>query len=208
MDKDNLIGKVQCVNAKNISVKVDKEVLLDSIQINQIVQIRSTRTGEKIIGLVSKIIRKTISEKFNEYIKPKVIIESFIHVKLVGTLIENHGTKRNVFKRTLSAFPSIDANCAFLSKEILTEINKNVFSIREIRESIVYIIYANQDSMTKKTEGVRSNLKDFKDYYKDSEFLKKKDNILIIVNPKNQHSISISCKQLHDNDYSDFYKLD
>lgn len=54
MSTEILIGKVQSVDTGNISVKVDREELLNSVQINQIVQIRSTKTGEKIIGLISK----------------------------------------------------------------------------------------------------------------------------------------------------------
>jgi hypothetical protein len=35
------------------------------MQINQIMQIRSTKTGEKIIGLISKIMRKAVAEKID-----------------------------------------------------------------------------------------------------------------------------------------------
>jgi hypothetical protein len=38
------------------------------VQINQIMQIRSTKTGEKIIGLISKIMRKAVAEKIDDYI--------------------------------------------------------------------------------------------------------------------------------------------
>lgn len=49
METEFLIGKVQSVDTGNVSIKVDREELLNNVQINQIVQIRSTKTGEKII---------------------------------------------------------------------------------------------------------------------------------------------------------------
>jgi hypothetical protein len=114
MSTEALIGKVQSVDTGNISVKVDKEELLNSVQINQIVQIRSTKTGEKIIGLISKIMRKTVAEKIKGSAEPDYIVENVIRINLVGTLIEKSGTDKNVFKRTLNTVPSIDADCFLL----------------------------------------------------------------------------------------------
>lgn len=120
MNTNSLIGKVQSVDTGNISVKVDKEELLNSVQINQIVQIRSTKTGEKIIGLISKIMRKAVSEKIDEATEPDLIIENLMRVNLVGTLVEASGTERNVFKRTLNTVPSIDADCFMLQGDDLS----------------------------------------------------------------------------------------
>ena len=121
MNTNSLIGKVQSVDTGNISVKVDKEDLLNSVQINQIVQIRSTKTGEKIIGLISKIMRKAVSEKIDEATEPDLIIENLMRVNLVGTLVEASGMERNVFKRTLNTVPSIDADCFLLQGDDLSK---------------------------------------------------------------------------------------
>ena len=121
MNEHNSIGKVQSVDAGNISVKINDEQLLNSVQINQIVQIRSTKTGEKIIGLISKILRKAISEKIDEDSETDEVIENLIRVNLVGTLLEASGIERNVFKRTLNTVPSIDADCFLLQGESLSE---------------------------------------------------------------------------------------
>ncbi len=120
MDAKDFIGKVQSVDTGNISVKVDKEELLNSVQINQIVQIRSTKTGEKIIGLISKIMRKAVSEKIDETSEPDLVVENLMRVNLVGTLVEASGTERNIFKRTLNTVPSIDADCFLLQGEELS----------------------------------------------------------------------------------------
>ncbi|RKF03712.1 hypothetical protein C8N26_1338 [Tenacibaculum lutimaris] len=114
METDFLIGKVQSVDTGNVSIEVDKEEFLNNVQINQIVQIRSTKTGEKIIGLISKIIRKGIADKIDENSEPDFIIENLIKVNLVGTLIEKIGSEKNIFKRTLNTVPSINADCFLL----------------------------------------------------------------------------------------------
>ena len=114
MNSETLIGKVQTVDTGNISVKVDKEELLNSVQVNQIVQIRSTKTGEKIIGLISKIMRKAVADKIDENSEPDYIVENLVKINLVGTLLEKSGTENNVFKRTLNTVPSIDADCFLL----------------------------------------------------------------------------------------------
>ena len=121
MNEHESIGKVQSVDTGNISVKINNAKPLNSVQINQIVQIRSTKTGEKIIGLISKILRKAISEKIDEDSETDEVIENLIRVNLVGTLVEASGTERNVFKRTLNTVPSIDADCFLLQGESLSE---------------------------------------------------------------------------------------
>lgn len=120
MSEHESIGKVQSVDTGNISVKINDEQLLNSVQVNQIVQIRSTKTGEKIIGLISKILRKAISEKIDKDSETDEVIENLIRVNLVGTLVEASGTERNVFKRTLNTVPSIDADCFLLQGESLS----------------------------------------------------------------------------------------
>ena len=124
MNLETLIGKVQTVDTGNISVKVDKEELLNSVQVNQIVQIRSTKTGEKIIGLISKIMRKAVADKIDKNSEPDYIVENLVKINLVGTLLEKSGTENNVFKRTLNTVPSIDADCFLLQgNELSTFMN-------------------------------------------------------------------------------------
>jgi DNA helicase HerA-like ATPase len=120
MNAESLIGKVQSVDTGNVSVKVDREELLNSVQVNQIVQIRSTRTGEKIIGLISKIVRKAVAEKVDDTDEPDSVIENIIKIKLIGTLLDKDGVENNVFKRTLNTIPSIDAECFLLREDKLS----------------------------------------------------------------------------------------
>ncbi len=120
MSADILIGTVQSVDTGNVSVKVGDENLLNSVQINQIVHIRSSKTGEKIIGLISKIMRKAISDKIDESNDPEYIVENVVKINLVGTLHDKSGTDKNIFKRTLNTVPSINADCFLLQGDNLS----------------------------------------------------------------------------------------
>lgn len=117
---DTIIGKVQSVDTGNVTITVEKEELLNSVQINQIVTIDSTKVNEDIIGLITKIMRKASSDKIEEG-DVEVTIENVIKVVLVGTLIERSGTDKNIFKRTLNTVPSINAECHLLQGENLSK---------------------------------------------------------------------------------------
>ncbi|VVM20641.1 Bipolar DNA helicase [uncultured Gammaproteobacteria bacterium] len=116
----DIIGKVQSVDTGNITVKVDREEWLNSVQVNQIMQIRSTKTGEKIIGLISKIMRKAVADKIDESSEPDSLVENIIKVNLVGTLLDKSGNDKNIFKRTLNTVPSINADCFLLQGDDLS----------------------------------------------------------------------------------------
>ena len=131
MEKESLIGKVQSVDTGNVSVQVDKEDLLNSVQINQIVQISSTKVGQKIIGLVSKIMRKAIADKIDESNEPDYIVENVIKINLVGTLVEKSGIEKNIFKRTLDTVPSINAECFLLQGSELSSFMNIISSSSE-----------------------------------------------------------------------------
>ena len=123
---ETIIGKVQSVDTGNVSIEVKKESLLNSVQVNQIVQIRSTKTGEKIIGLVSKIMRKAVADKLDD--EPDSVVENLIRVNLVGTLLTKSGVDVNVFKRTLNTVPSINADCSLLQGRELSNFMNTVSS--------------------------------------------------------------------------------
>ena len=95
METNQALGKVQSVDTGNITIKVIKEELLNSVQVNQIIQIRSTKTGEKIIGLITKILRKAILESIGGADEPESVIENVIRVNLVGTLVLKEGMELN-----------------------------------------------------------------------------------------------------------------
>ena len=121
MTENNLIGKVQSVDTGNVILLVSEESILDSVQVNQIVWIRSTHTNERIVGLVAKILRRAISDKVEKESEPDVIIENVLKITLMGTWKFKEGTSGSRFKRTLNTVPSIGADAFLLKDDDLTE---------------------------------------------------------------------------------------
>lgn len=122
-----MIGKVQYVDTGNVTIKIEKDELVNSVQVNQIVQVTSSKTNEKIIGLVTKILRRSspldsAEEEMTE------LSENTIKVNLVGTLKEKDGIKKHVFKRTLNTVPSLEAECFLLQGQELSEFMKAISS--------------------------------------------------------------------------------
>lgn len=127
MNESIMIGKVQYVDTGNITINIAKDELVNSVQVNQIVQINSSKTNEKIIGLVTKILRKA-SPVDGEDNGIASVLENTIRVNLVGTLKEKEGTKKHVFKRTLNTVPSLDAECYLLQGQELSDFMKAISS--------------------------------------------------------------------------------
>ena len=113
------IGNVQSIDTGCAVIRVNNESVLNEIQVNQIVKIRSTKTGEEIVGLISKIARRAISEKIDTDSDEIDVIEDILKVNLIGTLYARVGTRRNIFKRTLNTIPSINADCFLLKGDEL-----------------------------------------------------------------------------------------
>lgn len=127
MSESIMIGKVQYVDTGNVTINIEKDELVNSVQVNQIVQVNSSKTNEKIIGLVTKILRKA-SPVDGEDDNVSAVLENTIRVNLVGTLRKRDGFKKHVFKRTLNTVPSLDAECYLLQGQELSEFMKAISS--------------------------------------------------------------------------------
>ena len=112
MTNDQELGKIQSVDTGTVTIQIDDDVLLDNLQINQLLRIRSTNTGESIVALISKIMRKSVGEIDNE--SPEVIVENIVKAQLIGTWYEAQGDKSNIFKRSLEVVPSIGCDSFLL----------------------------------------------------------------------------------------------
>lgn len=119
------LGKVQSVDTGTFVIKVIAEQMLNSIQVNNLLRIRSTKTSEAIIGLVTKIMRKA-SDGIEPENPEEIVVENIIKACLVGTLMDKSGTKSNVFKRTLETVPSLDADCFLLEGEDLSSFMRSL----------------------------------------------------------------------------------
>ena len=121
----NPLGKVESVDTGNVIIKVIEEQKLNSIQVNNLLSIRSTKTGESIIALVVKIMRKS-SDKPEPDNPEEIIVENVIKASLVGTFLDKDGEKSNTFKRTLETVPSLDADCFLIEGEALSKFMKSL----------------------------------------------------------------------------------
>ena len=45
MNESIMIGKVQYVDTGNVTINIDNDELVNSVQVNQIVQVNSSKTG-------------------------------------------------------------------------------------------------------------------------------------------------------------------
>ena len=93
-----MIGKVQYVDTGNVTIRIERDELVNSVQVNQIVQVTSSKTNEKIIGLVTKILRKSSPLDNSAEEEMTDLSENTIKVNLVGTLKQKDGVKKHVFK--------------------------------------------------------------------------------------------------------------
>lgn len=114
------IGKVQSVDTSVVTIRVEDELQLSSLQVNHMVIIRSTKAGQTLIGMVSKIMRK-YGDETDLAEGEEIATTDLIKVTLIGTFIERIGTESNKFKRTLESVPSIDAECYNFTDEMLAD---------------------------------------------------------------------------------------
>ena len=109
-------GKVQSVDTSVVIVRVDDAEQLSKLQVNHFVAIRSSKSGQILIGMVNKIMRKFSDEiDFDE--DELKLSADIVKINLVGTFLDREGSKRNVFKRTLESVPEIDSEAFILAKK-------------------------------------------------------------------------------------------
>ncbi|RKS23362.1 hypothetical protein CLV94_2270 [Flavobacterium endophyticum] len=130
--QNSVIGTVYSVDTSTIVVKVDEIEKLRKLQVNHLIAVRSSKAGQYLIGIISRITRKSSEED-----KPSddiglngfLMTENILKVNLIGTLLDKHGQKENVFKRTLDTVPEIDAECFPIDGENITLFMQTVSSV-------------------------------------------------------------------------------
>lgn len=123
---EDTIGSVYSVDTGTVLISVTDLDALRRMQVNHLVVLRSSRAGQHLIGLITKIMRKALigvneNERDSDYIQDDhAVVENIVRVTLIGTLLDAVGTKQNIFRRTLETVPEIDAPCFILNGERLT----------------------------------------------------------------------------------------
>lgn len=127
---DELLGTVESVDTSTVIIRVENDDKLRGLQVNHLVSIQSSKVGQRLIGLVSKIIRKSAYSDSETDITPEFDY-SIIKVILIGTHFDKDGTKENVFRRSLATIPTINAECHLIHGEKLKLFMQAISSIPE-----------------------------------------------------------------------------
>ena len=126
------LGTVEIVDTGNITIKVIDKNILNSIQVNNLIKIQSTKIGEEIIGLVLKIMRKSVDGRTEEDVTEEDVaetsVENIIKASLIGTFFQKKGVANNIFKRTLNTVPNINAKCFLMVGDALSDFMKSLSS--------------------------------------------------------------------------------
>ena len=132
---DELLGTVESVDTSMVIVKVENDDKLRGLQVNHLISIQSSRVGQHLIGLVSKIIRKSAYSDPSAYIIPELGF-NIIKVILIGTHFDRDGAKENVFRRSLSTVPTINAECHLIHGDRLKRFMQAISSIPEGEDAV------------------------------------------------------------------------
>ncbi len=131
-DDNQAIGTVFSVDTATVIIKVQELEKLRKLHVNQLVAIRSAKAGQHLIGLINRITRK-VSDDENPVdsdlgLSGFLFTENILKVNLIGTLLDRHGLKENVFKRNLDTVPEIEAQCFPIDGENITKFMTTISS--------------------------------------------------------------------------------
>ena len=87
------IGTVFSVDTATIIIKVDELDKLRKLQVNHLIAVKRKVSDDE----------NPVTEDLG--ISNFLLTENIVKVNLIGTLIDKHGEKENVFKRTLDTVP-------------------------------------------------------------------------------------------------------
>ena len=129
-EDNSSIGTVFSVDTATLIVKVEELEKLRRLQVNHLVAIKSSKAGQYLIGIINRITRKATDDEqpvgedlgLNNFL----FTENILKVNLVGTLLNKHGEKENVFKRTLDTVPEIEAKCFPIDGENITRFMQTI----------------------------------------------------------------------------------
>lgn len=119
---DELLGRVMAVDTASVVLHVNNVDVLRKMQVNRLVALRSSRAGQHLVGIVHKIIRKTMDSDSiaDQRIDEDIQVNNTVRITLIGTFFDRLLLKPNVFRRTLETVPEIDAACYPIEGERLT----------------------------------------------------------------------------------------
>lgn len=133
--QDELLGTVESVDTSTVIIRVENDDKLRGLQINHLISIQSSKVGQHLIGLVSKIIRKSAYPDLDSDTNIELGF-NIIKVILIGTHFDRDVNKENVFRRSLTTIPTINAECYLIRGDRLKEFMKAISSIPEGEDTV------------------------------------------------------------------------
>lgn len=131
-DDSQAIGTVFSVDTATVIINVQELEKLRKLHVNQLVAIRSAKAGQHLIGLINRITRKASDEEnpieTDLGLSGFLFTENILKINLIGTLLDRHGVKENVFKRNLDTVPEIEAQCFPIDGENITKFMTTISS--------------------------------------------------------------------------------
>lgn len=132
---EELLGTVESVDTSTVIVKVENDDKLRGLQVNHLISIQSSKVGQHLIGLVSKIIRKSAYSDPVANVSPEFGF-NIIKVILIGTHFDRDAGKDNVFRRSLATIPTINAECHLIHGDRLKRFMQAISSIPEGEDAV------------------------------------------------------------------------
>ena len=128
---EEILGTVESVDTATIIVRVESDDKLRGLQVNHLVLVQSSKINQRLIGLVTKIIRRASDEDATTATDNPMPSSNIVKIVLIGTHFDKDGSRVNVFKRTLSTVPTINAECVVISGDRLKQFMQSVSSAPE-----------------------------------------------------------------------------
>lgn len=132
---EELLGTVESVDTSTVIVKVENDDKLRGLQVNHLISIQSSKIGQHLIGLVSKIIRKSAYSDPVADLSPEFGF-NIIKVILIGTHFDRDAGKDNVFRRSLATIPTINAECHLIHGDRLKRFMQAISSIPQGEDTV------------------------------------------------------------------------
>lgn len=132
---EDVLGTVESVDTTTVVIRVESDERLHDLQVNHLLAVQSSKTNQHLIGLVSKIVRKSV---LTDTDTPVEECHNFniLKVVLIGTHIDKVGDKVNVFRRTLSTVPTINAECYLVNGDRLKKFMQAISSIPDGEDTV------------------------------------------------------------------------
>lgn len=140
------LGKVATVDTSTVIVEVFNLDQLKRLQVNRLAVLQSSKPGQHLIGLISKVTRKKLdSNVIDGDVEDREAEQNLCRISLIGTLLDRDGQRENVFRRTLESVPEIDANCFSLEGDYLTSFMRILSATAEEGKSLTLGRYTLDD---------------------------------------------------------------